>query len=71
MKQTLIRVIPTSFIIGASIELFMIHTGFYDIVTRKEAERRVENILAIEKRQKRLKELNIKFDSNNKINEKK
>lgn len=28
-------------LLGGSIELFMIHTGFYDIVTKKEAERRL------------------------------
>jgi hypothetical protein len=34
-------------------ELFMIKTGFYEIVTRKEAERRGEQIIATEQRQKR------------------
>ena len=30
------------FVVGAGMELFMIKTGFYEIVTRKEAERRLE-----------------------------
>ena len=33
-------VTPIMFVLGASMELFMIKTGFYTIVTRKEAERR-------------------------------
>jgi hypothetical protein len=43
-------------------ELFMIKTGFYDIVTRKEAERRAEQIIATERRQKRLKALQVDFE---------
>ena len=35
-------VAPTMFVVGASMEMFMIKTGFYEIVTRKEAERRLE-----------------------------
>ena len=57
----LLRVVPTCFALGAGMELFMIKTGFYDIVTRKEAERRADAILEQERRQKRLQELNIKF----------
>ena len=34
-------VTPIMFVLGASMEMFMIKTGFYTIVTRKEAERRV------------------------------
>eukprot|EP00303_Exanthemachrysis_gayraliae_P007228 CAMPEP_0205998632 /NCGR_PEP_ID=MMETSP1464-20131121/352_1 /ASSEMBLY_ACC=CAM_ASM_001124 /TAXON_ID=119497 /ORGANISM="Exanthemachrysis gayraliae, Strain RCC1523" /LENGTH=78 /DNA_ID=CAMNT_0053371783 /DNA_START=17 /DNA_END=253 /DNA_ORIENTATION=+ len=33
-----------SFILGAGMELFMIKTGFYEIVTEKEAERYVERV---------------------------
>jgi hypothetical protein len=29
-----------SFVVGAGMEMFMIKTGFYDVATRKEAERR-------------------------------
>mmetsp|Transcript_17355 Transcript_17355/g.42423 ORF Transcript_17355/g.42423 Transcript_17355/m.42423 type:complete len:137 (+) Transcript_17355:377-787(+) len=29
-----------SFVVGASMEMFMIKTGFYEVATRKEAERR-------------------------------
>ena len=29
-----------SFLVGAGMEFFMIKTGFYDVATRKEAERR-------------------------------
>lgn len=31
------------FVIGGCMELFMYHTGFYNVVTQKEAERFVEN----------------------------
>eukprot|EP00741_Cyanophora_paradoxa_P010945 tig00020553_g10581.t1 len=41
MRQTL-RVVPVFFVIGAGIEWFMNVTGFYKIVTQKEAERRAE-----------------------------
>lgn len=62
-KQILFaRVMPVSFVIGASMELFMIKTGFYDIVTRKEGERMEERMRDEERKQKRLKELNIKLD---------
>ncbi|KAG8466823.1 hypothetical protein KFE25_008202 [Diacronema lutheri] len=33
-----------SFVLGAGIELFMIKTGFYAIVTEKEAERYIERV---------------------------
>lgn len=42
-------------------ELFMIKTGFYEIVTQKEAERRAARIEAEELKLKRMKELNIVF----------
>jgi hypothetical protein len=61
MQGVLKRVVPACFVLGGCMELFMIKTGFYDIVTRKEAERRVEALLADEKRQSRLKSLNISF----------
>lgn len=35
----LMRVVPACFLVGAGIEFFMVNTGFYDIVTRLEAER--------------------------------
>jgi hypothetical protein len=34
-----------SFIVGFSMETFMVHTGFYKIVTQKEADRRQEAIV--------------------------
>mmetsp|Transcript_5993 Transcript_5993/g.10264 ORF Transcript_5993/g.10264 Transcript_5993/m.10264 type:complete len:110 (+) Transcript_5993:108-437(+) len=37
-----VRIAPVFFVLGAAMELFMIKTGFYEIVTRKEAERRLE-----------------------------
>ena len=54
--------VPGCFLLGASMELFMIKTGFYDIVTRKEGERRVERILEGEKRKKKLQQLDIDFE---------
>lgn len=49
--------IPISFLVGAGIEFFMIQTGFYGIVTRKEAERRLERAQEEENRQRRLAQL--------------
>ncbi len=53
------RVVPVSFALGAAMEFFMIKTGFYDIVTKKEAERLDERLDAEEAARQRLKELNI------------
>lgn len=36
------RVAPVGFVIGASIEAFMVQTGFYKVATRKAAERQHE-----------------------------
>jgi len=38
------KVAGASFLVGAAIELFMIKTGFYNIVTRLESERLEENV---------------------------
>jgi hypothetical protein len=40
--KTCAKIIPVFFLVGVGIETFMIKTGFYDIVTRKEGERRAE-----------------------------
>ena len=67
LRPVLLRVIPICIAVGASMEFFMIKTGFYDIVTRKAAERQALEQLEQEKRQKRLQRLNIKFgDSSDK-----
>jgi hypothetical protein len=62
LKRELLRVIPLCLLMGSSIELFMIKTGFYDIVTRLEGERKAERLLQEREREKRMRELNIKFD---------
>ncbi|KAJ0409934.1 hypothetical protein P43SY_005828 [Pythium insidiosum] len=36
------KLMPMCFIVGASMEAFMVKTGFYDIVTVSEAEKRVQ-----------------------------
>jgi hypothetical protein len=41
--QYYFKVAAASFCIGASMELFMIKTGFYDTVVRLEAEARLES----------------------------
>ena len=64
LAPVLKKVVPICFVVGASMELFMIKTGFYEIVTRKEGERREEKRQIDEERNKRLKELNIKIDRN-------
>lgn len=43
-------------------ELFMIKTGFYEIVTRKEGERRALRYQEEQDKLKRLKQLNINFE---------
>ncbi|OQS01615.1 hypothetical protein ACHHYP_20025 [Achlya hypogyna] len=32
------KLVPACFVIGAGMEVFMVKTGFYDIVTKNEAE---------------------------------
>ncbi len=59
LKHDLIRVVPLSFLVGASMEFFMIKTGFYEIVTRKEAERRAEYVAEEQQRLERIKRLNL------------
>lgn len=59
LRQDLARVIPISFLVGAGMEFFMIKTGFYEIVTRKEGERRAEKIAIEEERRKRIAQLKI------------
>eukprot|EP01041_Mallomonas_annulata_P004530 gene4530-8994_t len=50
----LVKVVPFSFIVGASMELFMIKTGFYDIVTRKEGERRAAALMEETRKKKNM-----------------
>lgn len=57
--KDLMRVVPICFVVGAAMELFMIKTGFYTIVTRKEAERRAERLTLEQIRMDRLKKLNL------------
>jgi len=57
-----LKVVPICFTVGAAIELFMIKTGFYTIVTRKESERLTERFYQEQIQIQRLKELGIDFD---------
>ena len=43
-------------------EMFMIQTGFYQIVGRKEGERRDERFAQEDEMRQRMKKLNINFD---------
>ena len=52
-----LRIIPICFAAGAGIEFFMIQTGFYPIVTRKEAERRAEQLALEQERRERIAQL--------------
>lgn len=61
-KRSIFIVSTSSFVIGASMELFMIKTGFYDIVTRKESERQLERKLEQERQSKRMEELKAKYN---------
>jgi len=58
---TLKKVIPIAFVIGAGMETFMCFTGFYDIVTHKEAERRMEMKNQIDQNRTKAKKLDIRF----------
>ena len=59
MRKHLLILLPVSFVIGSSVELFMIKTGFYEIVTKKHSER-LQNKINEENRQiDRMKELGI------------
>jgi len=60
--KRIILVCGSSFMIGASMELFMIKTGFYDIVTRKESERQHERLKDSERQQARMIELRKKYN---------
>lgn len=51
MAQALKKVVPVSFALGGAMELFMIKTGFYEIVTQKEAERLGDRLDAEEVRE--------------------
>ncbi len=66
MKRLLIRLVPACFIIGAAMEFFMIKTGFYNIVTSKEAQRYHDADLDRLRRKKRMEEIKLEFtDQNN------
>ena len=62
MKESLVRLIPACFVIGAGMEFFMINTGFYNIAGRKEADRRYERSQEEAALMARMKKYNIKFD---------
>lgn len=62
LKRALFRVVPLCFVVGSSFELFMIHTGFYDVALRKEGERLAERSALENERLERIKKLQIKFD---------
>jgi endonuclease YncB( thermonuclease family) len=57
ISKDLARFVPICFLAGASIELFMIKTGFYQIVTRKEAERRLQYAYEEESKFERMKKI--------------
>ena len=60
--KRIVLVCTSSFIIGASMELFMIKTGFYDIVTRKESERQHERLIEQQRQSDRYNELRKKYN---------
>eukprot|EP01031_Cornospumella_fuschlensis_P036276 gene36276-44005_t len=70
--QDLKRIVPICFFLGAGMEFFMIKTGFYSIVTRKEAERRLDSWRQEEDRKARLRALKstTSFDPTSTGNEK-
>ena len=42
LRLALTRVIPVGLALGASMEVFMFYTGFWDVALRKAAERELE-----------------------------
>lgn len=58
-KRDFARIIPICFVTGAAIELFMINTGFYRIVTIKEGERRAVRAQEEAAKQERLRQLGL------------
>lgn len=62
MSSKLMKIIPLSFIVGATMELFMIKTGFYEIALRKEALRRADREHEELRKIKRMEELKIKIE---------
>lgn len=42
LSRRLMSIVPAGLLMGAGIELFMNKTGFYEVLTRKEGERRAE-----------------------------
>ncbi len=62
MKDVLFKVVPACFLIGASMELFMLKTGFYDIVGRKASERLTSQREEEERIKQKMAKLNISFD---------
>lgn len=42
MVRQVVRLVPMCLLLGGAMEMFMVHTGFYDVVKRKEAERIIE-----------------------------
>jgi hypothetical protein len=60
------KIIPICFFTGACIELFMINTGFYTIVTRKEAERRAEWKALEDGRRQRIASMKLDYNDEDK-----
>jgi hypothetical protein len=57
LAQSLARIVPICFCVGAGMEFFMVQTGFYRIVTELEGKRRgereAERQLYLEQKQRR------------------
>ena len=63
MKDIFLKVVPACFFIGASMEFFMLKTGFYDIVGRKASERLTSQREEEERIKQKMSKLNISFDN--------
>jgi len=62
MLPVLKKVVPACFALGAGMELFMIKTGFYDIVTRKEGERQAEQRADEQRMRQKMAALHVRFE---------
>ena len=71
MRKHLLILLPVSFVVGGSVELFMIKTGFYEIVTKKHSERLQIKMNEENRQIDRMKELGIDvkklYNNNNNV----
>ncbi len=61
----LVKLIPVSFVVGGLMEIFMCKTGFYEITTGLEADKRAARAEEDFRKRQRMIELGIKIAPDN------